>query len=60
MFVDCPHCGVSIEIEALNCAIFRCGVYKIDINKSINPHAPKAECDELKEKDLIYGCGRTV
>jgi len=57
-YVDCPHCGTTIEIEALNCRIFRCGVYKADKNKSVAPHASKAICDELKEKDLIYGCGK--
>jgi len=60
MFIDCPHCGVTIEIEQINCNIFRCGVYKNDKNKCINPHTKKEECDRLKEQDLIYGCGKPI
>lgn len=55
--IACPNCGEYIIIEQINCAIFRHGVYKHTMCQ-INPHAPKAECDELKEKDLIYGCGK--
>ena len=56
--VECPHCHIWIEILEINCNIFRCGVYKSNLNKHINPHASKNECDTLKEKDLIYGCGK--
>jgi hypothetical protein len=58
LYVECPHCGIYIEIEKINCNIFRCGVYKSNIKQCINPHSSKKECDELKEKDLIYGCGK--
>ena len=50
----CPHCSVMIEITALNCGIFRCGIYK-DNGLQINPHMSKEECDKIK--DDIYGCG---
>lgn len=58
MFVECPHCGVTIEVLQVNCNVFRCGVYKSDINKNINPHLPKIECEKLVQHDLIYGCGK--
>lgn len=55
----CPYCKSSIVVmkNELNCKIFRCGVLKKN-NEPINPHAPKVECDRLKELDLIDGCGR--
>jgi len=43
-----------IEITALNCGIFRCGIYK-DNGQQINPHMSKDEVDKIK--DHIYGCG---
>jgi len=51
----CPHCGISIEIEQVNCAIFRCGIYKKNYQQ-INPHMPKEEYEKIK--DDIYGCGQ--
>ena len=51
----CPHCGILIVVAAINCGVFRCGVYK-DTGDQINPHLPKSECDELK--DTIWGCGK--
>ena len=55
--MNCPHCGISIEIEQINCAIFRCGIYKQN-GQQIPPHLPKEECDRLFCENLIYGCGR--
>lgn len=57
MIVDCPHCLVTIEIEELNCKIFRCGIRKSD-GVQINPHLDKAECDRLSENNEIYGYGK--
>ena len=56
---QCPHCQIYIEVHKneTNCKIFRCGIYKSN-NQPINPHSPKTVCDELKEKDLIHGCGK--
>ena len=54
---QCPHCNDYLIIEQINCAIFRHGVYKLN-NQQINPHLSKNECDNLKQKDLIYGCGK--
>ena len=53
--MECPHCGIRIEIEQLNCAIFRCGIYK-ETGKQIPPHLSKPECDQIKDK--IWGCSK--
>ena len=53
--MECPYCKIGIEIVEVNCAIFRCGIYK-DTFQQIPPHLPKKECDAIVDK--IYGCGR--
>lgn len=53
----CPHCLNVVIIEQFNCCIFRHGMYKDNFNQ-IPPHLPKQECDDLKNKDLIFGCGK--
>ena len=56
----CPNCLTSIvevEKKQINCTIFRCGVIKAT-QKQIPPHEKKAECDRLRENDLIWGCAR--
>jgi hypothetical protein len=57
--VICPYsdCNIGIEIVEVNCAIFRCGIYKHN-GQQIHPHLPKEECDQLKYDDKIWGCGR--
>ena len=57
LLVECPHCSVCIEIEQLNCKIFRCGILKENGNQ-IDPHLPKSDCDALVQKNLIFGCGK--
>ena len=56
---SCPHCELQIVMykNEINCAIFRHGVMRVS-GTQIGPHAPKAECDELVAKDLIFGCGK--
>jgi hypothetical protein len=60
--LSCPYCNITIEVAEINCAIFRCGIYKniIDANygKQIDPHLSKNDCDALKKEDKIWGCGR--
>lgn len=51
----CPHCNISIQIEQVNCAIFRCGIYKSNYQQ-LNPHMSKEEYEKIK--DEIYGCGQ--
>jgi hypothetical protein len=55
--VICPHCQLYVIIEQINCGIFRHGVLKSN-NEQINPHLDKQSCDDLVEKNLIYGCGK--
>lgn len=57
ILLPCPHCQQLIEIEQINCSIFRHGVYRVTYQQ-INPHAPKQECDRLFLDGLIYGCGK--
>lgn len=53
--LECPHCRVSVVIDAANCGIFRCGVYR-DNYTQVNPHLSKEECAALA--GLIWGCGK--
>ena len=55
--VTCPHCKLFIEIEEINCAIFRHGVLK-NTNKQINPHSSKEDCDRYVKNNMIIGCGK--
>jgi len=57
--IECPHCKGDIQIfeNELNCKIFRHGTYKHS-GEQINPHLNKQECDDLINKNLIYGCGK--
>lgn len=57
IIVSCPHCKLMIEVLQVNCGIFRHGVYK-QSNKQIPPHLEKTQCDLLKQKNLIWGCGK--
>jgi len=59
IIINCPHCNDYILIynKELNCRIFRHGVFK-DTLQQIKPHLQKEECETLKNKDLIIGCGK--
>ena len=57
IIVTCPHCKCVIIILELNCQIFRHGVF-ISNGEQMDPHTSKTGCDELREKKLIYGCGK--
>jgi hypothetical protein len=51
--IECPHCKQICEIIALNCCIFRCGVYKYNNNQGqafeqIPPHLQE------KKKRLLF------
>jgi hypothetical protein len=45
------------EIIEINCSIFRCGIFKDNLEQ-IPPHLSKVECDNLFSQKLIYGCGK--
>ena len=51
VIVTCPHCDllICIFLKDFNCRIFRHG---------IDPHLSKINCDYLKMKDTIIGCGK--
>jgi hypothetical protein len=55
--IECPHCNALIEIESINCGIFRHGQYK-NTNHQLPPHSSKEVCDTAFEQGLIYGCGK--
>ena len=55
----CPWCSGLVEVHSsqLNCRIFRHAIM-IDSLEPINPHSPENVCNELVEKNLVYGCGK--
>jgi hypothetical protein len=57
LIVICPHCFCQVEIQEINCAIFRHGIYK-QTYQQIPPHSSKQECDRLIENNEIWGCGK--
>jgi DNA-directed RNA polymerase subunit RPC12/RpoP len=59
LIIECPHCNelILINKNEINCSIFRHGVFKVNMEQ-INPHLDKKSCDDLKSKDLIYGCSK--
>ena len=57
IYVICPHCDSSIQIDELNCCIFRHGVFK-NTMKQIDAHSPEQLCKEYIYHNVIYGCGK--
>lgn len=57
LYVQCPHCEEWMEINKLNCQIFRHGVLKSN-SVQIPPHLPKEQCDQLINNNMIFGCGK--
>jgi len=55
IIVLCPHCSGQIEVESINCGIFRHAVFKHN-GHQVNPHLPKEECDKLIQADSVHGC----
>ena len=53
--VKCPHCHLLVQIESVNCAIFRHAILK-DSYTQVPPHAPKEVCDRLIEEGKVIGC----
>lgn len=53
----CPHCLCEAEVlqNQVACKIFRHAAFKAN-KQPINPHCPKAQCEENLAKDLVYGC----
>ena len=57
VIVKCPHCNEDVIISQVNCAIFRHGIYKHNLQQ-IDPHTPKEKCDLFIINNEIYGCGK--
>lgn len=57
LIIECPHCSEIVQIEQINCGIFRHAVYKYNM-EPIPPHSTQQECEELVEKELVWGCGK--
>lgn len=55
--VSCPHCNSLVQIESINCGIFRHAVYK-HTNAPIPPHMRKEECDRLFASGEVWGCAK--
>ena len=53
--LECPHCRISLVVEALNCGIFRCGVRR-DTGAQIDPHMSEEDCRAVLGQ--IWGCSR--
>lgn len=54
---ECPQCGGVVQVDQINCQIFRHGVYKAS-NTPIPPHSTRVVCDSLLASGVIWGCGR--
>ena len=54
LVLECPHCSISIEIDQINCGIFRCCIFKNGVQ--IPPHLLRAECEKISK--YIWGCGK--
>ena len=55
-FIECPTCGIMIEITNVRCGTFRCGVYKKN-GRPLPPHSNQMVCEDAVKRGLIYGCG---
>ena len=54
--IQCPSCNRPIEVLAVKCGIFRCGVYKKS-QRQLGSHAKEEYVKRMLEQDKIYGCG---
>jgi hypothetical protein len=55
--VECPHCNHLVQIEQVNCGIFRHAVFKHN-DEPIQPHSSKEECEKLLKDGIINGCAK--
>lgn len=53
LIISCPNCGGMIEIESINCMIFRHAIYKD--GRPYNPHSTDQQVEQ--DKEHILGCG---
>lgn len=52
IIIVCPHCSCNVEIEQVNCKIFRHGADKN--MHQIPPHSNEQTC----KKTTVHGCGK--
>ena len=57
MIIICPHCKEYIEIEQINCGIFRHGVIKAN-GIQVDPHSSEELCNFYIKNNKIFGCGK--
>ncbi len=59
--MNCPYCGIQIELIEINCGILRCGIYKNKKGniKQLPKHASKEKIDSLKPY-IVLGCGMPI
>lgn len=56
LILECPWCGVLVEIIEINCGIFRHG--NDMAGNQLPPHADEAFC--LANNDPAKGCGKPI
>lgn len=57
LLIECPWCGGLVEVEKLNCGIFRHGIDKSS-GQQLDPHAKMETIDLLRDKGNLIGCGK--
>jgi hypothetical protein len=57
--LKCPHCSQTLIVNTndINCGIFRHAVFKNNM-QPINPHESEANCTQLVNNGLVYGCAK--
>ena len=55
-YIECPHCGLMLQIANVRCGTFRCGAYKRDM-RPLPPHSSREVCENAVANGEIYGCG---
>lgn len=59
--MECPHCGIKIDLIKVNCGVLRCGIYQLKNGKirQLPKHASEERIELLKPR-IIIGCGNPI
>lgn len=59
---SCPHCGIEIILEKLNCCILRCGIYQLKNGKwrQMPKHGKIERIKKIIENHSVIGCGNPI